>query len=201
MANSSLVNPFSVSTVWHFIRPRGSKVDWVDVVWYSNCILRHAAHMWLIIKRRLKTQYQLRYWDVSGSFTMNFPLCDVQPDSHDHLFFDCSFTKKVWVQVRGLVRLSNISSSFSVIMNSLIPIAKRRSSRSVIAKLVVVAAAYYIWQERNGHLIKKPPRSTNQITEYVTSAVRLKLFSCHFKKSKDGLDLMKRWKIPKSLIT
>ncbi|GJW51394.1 hypothetical protein Tco_0092745, partial [Tanacetum coccineum] len=194
--NSGLVKPFSVSTVWHSIRPRGSKVDWVDVVWYSNCIPRHAAHMWLIMKRRLKTQDQLRYWDISRSFTTNCPLCDVQPDSHDHLFFYCYFSNKVWVQVRDLAGLSNVSSSFSVIMNSLIPIVKRRSSRSVIAKLVVAGAAYYIWQERNGRLFKKPPRLTNQITKYVTSAVRLKLLSCYFKKSKDGLDLMKRWKIP-----
>ncbi|GJV16391.1 putative reverse transcriptase domain-containing protein [Tanacetum coccineum] len=60
--NSGLVNPLLVSTVWHSIRPRVSKVDWVDVVWYSNCIPRHVAHMWLIIKRRLKTQDQLRSW-------------------------------------------------------------------------------------------------------------------------------------------
>ncbi|GJY19066.1 putative reverse transcriptase domain, reverse transcriptase zinc-binding domain protein [Tanacetum coccineum] len=42
---------------------------------------------------------------------------------------------------------------------------------------------------------------SSMVDEVLVDAVRLKLLSCHFKKSKDVLDLIKRWKIPKSLIT
>lgn len=83
---------FSVSTVWDCIRPRGSTVDWFHVVWFSQRIPRHAFHLWLVIKRRLNTQDMLRQRD---DIMLQCPLCDLQPDSHDHLFFDCLFSSQV----------------------------------------------------------------------------------------------------------
>ncbi|GJY38226.1 hypothetical protein Tco_0424590, partial [Tanacetum coccineum] len=73
---------------------------------------------------------------------------------------------------------------YSIISN-LLPVAKRRTTRSVIAKLVVAASAYYIWQERNRRLFKNNNRTTKQVIECIMSLVHLKLISCKFKKSKD----------------
>ncbi|GJR35282.1 putative reverse transcriptase domain, reverse transcriptase zinc-binding domain protein, partial [Tanacetum coccineum] len=56
---------FSVSSVWECIRPRGDEITWCDVVWFSNCIPQHAFHLWLAIKRKLKTQDNMRQWGVS----------------------------------------------------------------------------------------------------------------------------------------
>ncbi|GKC75736.1 reverse transcriptase domain, reverse transcriptase zinc-binding domain protein, partial [Tanacetum coccineum] len=55
---------FSVAIVWECIRPRFDEVDWYHVVWFSHQIPRHAIHLWLVIKRKLKTQDKLRQWDV-----------------------------------------------------------------------------------------------------------------------------------------
>ncbi|GJT73883.1 auxin efflux carrier [Tanacetum coccineum] len=87
------VEPFSVSTVWKAIRPRDVKVTWSNVVWFSNCIPRHAFNLWLVMKRRLKTQDMLRSWDLSSSLNAgSCLLCSSQPDSHEHLFFECTRT-------------------------------------------------------------------------------------------------------------
>ncbi|GJY65949.1 hypothetical protein Tco_0468187 [Tanacetum coccineum] len=56
--------PFNVSNVWESIHPRGDEISWCDVFWFSQCISRHAFHLWLVIKRKLKTQDNLRQWDV-----------------------------------------------------------------------------------------------------------------------------------------
>ncbi|GJU99086.1 zinc knuckle CX2CX4HX4C containing protein [Tanacetum coccineum] len=55
---------FSVATVWDCIRPRGAKIDWYNLVWFSHNIPRHSIHLWLVIQRKLKTQDKLRQWDV-----------------------------------------------------------------------------------------------------------------------------------------
>ncbi|GJR33969.1 hypothetical protein Tco_1209653 [Tanacetum coccineum] len=55
---------FSVAMVWNCIRPRYNEVDWYHVVWFSHQIPRHAIHLWLVIKRKLKTHDNLRQWDV-----------------------------------------------------------------------------------------------------------------------------------------
>ncbi|GKA99204.1 RNA-directed DNA polymerase, eukaryota, reverse transcriptase zinc-binding domain protein [Tanacetum coccineum] len=59
--------PFSVATVWDCFRPRADEVTWYNVVWFNNCIPRHSFHMWLVAKRKLKTQDMLRQWDINGS--------------------------------------------------------------------------------------------------------------------------------------
>ncbi|GKF47232.1 hypothetical protein Tco_0137034, partial [Tanacetum coccineum] len=51
----------------------------------------------------------------------------------------------VWDSVKSLADLPNVIGSISVIVDVLIPIAKRRSIRSVVAKLMVAACSYYIW--------------------------------------------------------
>ncbi|GJV05004.1 hypothetical protein Tco_1338573 [Tanacetum coccineum] len=50
--------------------------------------------------------------------------------------------------------LPNSSHVFSQILLEVSPFAKRKSSRSVIAKLVLAASAYFLWQERNWRLFK-----------------------------------------------
>ncbi|GKC11866.1 hypothetical protein Tco_1008648 [Tanacetum coccineum] len=35
-------------------------------------------------------------------------LCDGQPDSHPHLFFECTFSAKVWRYVRVLADMDNV---------------------------------------------------------------------------------------------
>ncbi|GJZ84093.1 hypothetical protein Tco_0649432 [Tanacetum coccineum] len=187
--------PFGVNTVWHSIHPRDVKVDWVDVVWFYNCIPRHAFNLWLAIKKKVKTQDRLSSWDVNGSLARCCSLCESQPDSHEHLFFDCPFSMQVWRHMRDMVGLSHLPPSLEVILDFIIPMAKRRTSSSVISKLVLAAFVYFIWLERNDRLINSSKRTVVQVIECIISAIRLKLMSCRFKKSKVGLDLMKRWKL------
>ncbi|GJV04587.1 putative reverse transcriptase domain, reverse transcriptase zinc-binding domain protein [Tanacetum coccineum] len=61
--------------------------------------------------QKLKTQDRLRQWDVGPSIDLNLlrcPLCDLVPDSHDHLFFECSFSSQVWSQVRALCGMDSV---------------------------------------------------------------------------------------------
>lgn len=58
---------FSAGIVWDSIRTREIEVVWANVVWFTHCIPRHAFFLWLVIKRKLKTQDVLRQWDVSAT--------------------------------------------------------------------------------------------------------------------------------------
>ncbi|GJS76464.1 hypothetical protein Tco_0726345 [Tanacetum coccineum] len=107
---------------------------------------------------------------------------------------------QVWCHMRDVAGMSHVPPSLELILDYIIPIAKRRTSRSVISKLVLASSTYFIWQERNELLFKSHKRTAAQVIECIMSAVRLKLVSCRFKKSKAGLDLMKRWKIPEVLL-
>ena len=193
-------SPFSVQSVWDTIRPRDSEVPWYDLVWFSSCIPRHAVIMWLIMKKRLKTQDTLSSWDVTAGLTSVCSLCEMQPDSHEHLFFDCSFSYQVWSRIKHLAGLTGSGSSFDSIVSILMPIAKRKSFKSCIGKLSLAAAAYFVWQERNFRLFKQSKRSVQEVVDCIMSSVRLKLLSCCFKKSKDAVLFSRLWELPLSML-
>ncbi|GKD87636.1 hypothetical protein Tco_1358790, partial [Tanacetum coccineum] len=152
---------FLVHHVWDSIRPRDNLVSWYDFVWFQACIPKHAFNMWLIFKKRLKKQDCLSSWDVTAGLAI------------------------VWSRVKHLAGLIGSGSSLDSIVSILLPFAKRKSSKSCNGKLVVAAAAYFVWQERNSRLFKNVKRSVKEVVDCIMSSVRLKLLSYHFKKSKD----------------
>nr|GEU30806.1 hypothetical protein [Tanacetum cinerariifolium] len=72
------------------------------------------------------------------------------------------------------------------IIHDLLSIARRRTIKSVVAKLVA-ATAYFLWQERNWRLFNMGRRRHDQICDRIMSSVRLKILSCRLKKSKNGV--------------
>ena len=190
---------FSVSQVWSDIRHQNNKVAWYNMVWFPACIPRHAVNLWLVIRKRLNTQDLIPVWDSSAALGTVCSLCESVPDSHDHLFFECSFARGVWDRLKDLACIDLSTPNIYDIIGFLLPIVKKRTSKSVCAKLVVAATAYFIWQERNWRLFKKGKRSSDQLVECVQSSVRLKLLSCKLKKSSDGERMARLWGLPEAI--
>ncbi|GKA73140.1 retrotransposon protein, putative, ty1-copia subclass [Tanacetum coccineum] len=105
-----------------------------------------------------------------------------------------------WTAVKRYTCISNILSDLEGIVDTIIPLAKKRSARSVILKLVFAASCYFIWQERNHRLFKKTKRTSNQIIDIIKSSVRLKFLSCTFKQTSNVQALFHLWKLPNSLM-
>ncbi|GJZ17557.1 reverse transcriptase zinc-binding domain-containing protein [Tanacetum coccineum] len=140
---------FSVSMVWSTIRHRNEKVDWVNAVWFPYCIPKHAFNLWLVVKQRLKTQDKIASWEVSDSLMKVCSLCEQIQDSHDHLFFECTYSKQVWNHFKRLAGMCSLNECFNQILVHIIPFSKRRSPKSVIAKLVLAATTYYIFRAKD----------------------------------------------------
>ncbi|GKC48645.1 RNA-directed DNA polymerase, eukaryota, reverse transcriptase zinc-binding domain protein [Tanacetum coccineum] len=65
---------FSVSTVWNDIRECSVIVPWVKLVWFSQCIPRHAFMVWLAIHGRLKTQDLMGVWEKKDEDSKSNPI-------------------------------------------------------------------------------------------------------------------------------
>ncbi|GJW76159.1 putative reverse transcriptase domain-containing protein [Tanacetum coccineum] len=200
-SSDGVIQPFSARVVWNSIRPHDNKVDWFYVVWFPGCIPRHAFNLWLVVKKKLKTQDRLASWNVNASLATHCTLCESQPDSHDHLFFECPFSNQVWCHMRDFVGLPRMQPSLELIVDLLSPFSKSRTTRCVVSKLVLAATAYFLWRERNDRLFKKGKNTVDHVIGSIKSSVRLKLLSCRFKKSKAGLDILKQWNISEALLS
>ncbi|XP_071714988.1 uncharacterized protein [Rutidosis leptorrhynchoides] len=189
---------FSVSKVWDTIRYRQPKVLWYSVIWFAQNIPRHAFIAWLLMKQKLKTQDMLKPWDMNlngnGGVAV-CTLCQLQPDSNTHLFFECMYASRVWDQVKQLIQIPISGNCWQVFVQLLAPITHRRVSRVVVAKLLFAASIYFIWQERNARLFSNKSRTSDLLFQNIFSTVRYKLLSLRFKDSVQVRQLKMLWKI------
>nr|GEY53419.1 hypothetical protein [Tanacetum cinerariifolium] len=168
-------------------------VDREDVVVWRNVEVEFRsfsiACVWDTI-RKFKTQDRLRQWDVGPSIDLKLlrcPLCDLVPDSHSHLFFECVFSSHVWSNVRVLRGMDFIPPRLIDIITFITPISKGKTVVSILLRIVVAATSYYIWKEQNERLLNKKSTSPNQIVQVILSLVRLKSVSFSLRGRLPGL--------------
>ncbi|GJW73851.1 homeodomain-like protein [Tanacetum coccineum] len=161
---------FTITNAWEALRPRGNEVPWHMVVWFSHGIPRHAFHLCLVIRNNLKTQDQLRQWDFINNIDVNSIcclLCEAQLDSHSYLFFKCPYFKKIQMTIRHLASMDMVPPKVQEIVSYLQPIAHRRNVKSIIGRLLVAVAAYYMWVERNSRLFKNVKRTPDELCDII----------------------------------
>ena len=66
---------------------------------------------------------------------------------------------------------------------------------SIVGRLVLTVASYFLWQERNNRIHDKGNRSTEQVKNVIVDVVRLKLTSIKFKKNIRVEKMKETWKL------
>lgn len=84
---------FLVRNVWNSIREVGVEVHWWKLVWFSSCIPKHAFMLRLVFGNRLKMQDRMKYWDGNHNSVKGCLLCGQVIETHQHLFFECAYSK------------------------------------------------------------------------------------------------------------
>ncbi|XP_071704878.1 uncharacterized protein [Rutidosis leptorrhynchoides] len=90
-----IISDFSVAGAYEAMRPRTHVVSWFHVIWFSQCIPRHAFVAWLKMREKLRTHDKMMAWEIHNQ-TLLCPLCKGCSDSHSHLFFECNLSQEVW---------------------------------------------------------------------------------------------------------
>nr|XP_043625584.1 uncharacterized protein LOC122597009 [Erigeron canadensis] len=193
---------YSSTNVWDTIRHKGNVVTWVNLVWFPQCIPRHAFHLWLVMRKKLKTQDRMKYWDAGSETNLRLMCCSFCQrglDSHSHLFFECEFSSLVWNEVKSLADLQHLPNQWEAIVSWMIAQQQQNTAQIIIAKLVLAAVSYFVWQERNNRLFSTKKRSAMALVEVIKYTVRLKLLSMRFKNTNRVQHLLEKWKLPRRL--
>ncbi|GJX08995.1 reverse transcriptase zinc-binding domain-containing protein [Tanacetum coccineum] len=141
----------------------------------------------------------LRSWDVDASTDLSqlrCLLCGSHQDTHEHLFFECTFSSQVWNSIRNLAGMEHVPPILEDIVMWFNPMANNRSFKNVVGKLLFAASSYYIWIERNNRLFKNSRRSPEEIRDLIMTTVRLKLVTFRFKNTSRVQSLLSLWKMP-----
>ncbi|GKB46083.1 reverse transcriptase zinc-binding domain-containing protein [Tanacetum coccineum] len=148
--------------------------------------------MWMAIQERLVTQDRLARWYPSKTFSC--ALCDKCPDSHEHLFFKCEFSKTLW-QAMVQKMNCNLPNKCSLLIPSMISLGFSNSIGTITIRLLIGAIVYQIWQERITRILQDKKKTQDVICQQIMEGIRLKLMSLtvkYFMQSKvwkkDGIE-------------
>nr|XP_043633197.1 uncharacterized protein LOC122604367 [Erigeron canadensis] len=171
---------FSSGMVWESVRSRKDEVQWYKAVWFSQMIPRHSFLMWLIFRRKLKTQDKIMRWSAGGNMNYNL-VCDS-------------------LVTRHLAFLQNVQPKWDDITRWLVQRGNSNSAWTVIGKLLIAATSYFIWQERNSKLFSNKSRQVDQIRDLIASTVQLKLVTLRFKNIVMVNRFIEAWNLPRQLM-
>ena len=96
-------------------------------------------------------------------------------ETRNHLFFECSYSKKIWQQVLGLCRFRRDVLVWSYELRWAVQKLKEKSLISLILRIGWNAYIYQIWKERNNRIFKQKEEKEEQILEHIKTAVRYRI--------------------------
>ncbi|GJW88424.1 RNA-directed DNA polymerase, eukaryota, reverse transcriptase zinc-binding domain protein [Tanacetum coccineum] len=173
--NNGNKKAFSVSQVWKDYCESLPKVTWGNLVWFSQCVPSHMFIVWLAIHGRLQTQDRILKWNQDHN--MRCSLCDLCMDSHEHLFFKCPFSSRIWEALKLKINGADLPNEWDRLVNEMAARFKNRSIKSVVSKIAFGAAVYFIWQERNKRQFTREKRNSAELLETILETIRYRITS------------------------
>lgn len=190
--NEGQLVPFTTGQTFVDISYNMQEVEWHKIIWYTQNIPRHAFILWLAIRERLLTQDRIRRWERNDQGEL-CGFCNEQPDSHRHLFFECGFPNRVWMEVQKLAEFRNPPSDWQECVHHCSGLPTNATTKSIIWRLVLGATVYFIWQERNVRVFQKSKRKWEEIVELIKESVKLRLWGLKIRDTKGAVELSKTW--------
>ncbi|GJY16132.1 reverse transcriptase zinc-binding domain-containing protein [Tanacetum coccineum] len=107
---------------------------------YGFHIVLPNTHMHTLANKRLSTQDRLSKWYLGKQVVC--PLCELFPDSHEHLFFKCSYSTKIWTELKRKMILEDVTNEWDEILNKITAMAYNNFIMSI---RIVLAASVSIY--------------------------------------------------------
>ncbi|KAI8529925.1 hypothetical protein RHMOL_Rhmol11G0013000 [Rhododendron molle] len=149
---------FTVASLWDKLRTPFPSVVWHKLVWFSAHIPKSSFITWLAIQNRLSTADRLVMFGMNLSPQCSF--CQ-ESESHDHLFFNCTFSQQVWCTILSKIHVSWHSRSWHEWVTFLSKV-KGKAFHAVVTKLVFTTTVYHVWMERNVRKFQAKPIQPSQ---------------------------------------
>nr|GEW87267.1 hypothetical protein [Tanacetum cinerariifolium] len=166
---------------WLSLRDNGAKVQGSYVVWFSKYNPKQAFILWLEIQRKLMTQDMIMRWQQGANFKC--PLCNNYEDSHEHLFFNCSYSTKIWDWIKVKGKMENADKTLYRVVDKISERPSNNHIWRVIQRLIVSASVYFIWQERNKRLFQNEKRTPDVLCKNVEESIVSMLRALNVNKS------------------
>ena len=180
------------SETWELLREKEETVRW-KLVWFPLAIPKQAFILWLAMQDRLITG------GYKGDVKCLF--CHNQTESREHLFFECSFSYRVWKFCMCCCRVDNPPVIWDEIMQLGISNWGNKALKGLLCRLVLGFVVYNLWRTRNDIKNSGQPNTEEQILKKILWEVRARIVEKRkFPKTRGNLALVSLWNLPADLL-
>ncbi|XP_074266676.1 uncharacterized protein LOC141589955 [Silene latifolia] len=163
-------NSYSIKQGYQWLGDAECSQEWAKFVWNNLSVPKHCFIGWLIAHKRLLTKDRLHSMNICSDKLC--VLCGVADEDHNHLFFQCEFSK-------SCLHLVNQSLGIKVPTDDVVNWWLRLRIKSLLRKKIVAAVIqglhYKIWEARNkcriDHAVGRPDFIVRQIREEISNRV------------------------------
>ncbi|XP_074291902.1 uncharacterized protein LOC141618719 [Silene latifolia] len=180
---------YTVGSGYELVRQKCQAVQWNQWVWNGWCIPRHQFIGWLIARESL--QLKMKLFQLGIAADGDCMLCSNASETHDHLFQECTYGRRVFSEVS---KLCNMSIPMS---NHMQWAGDRHASRlqKGVLLCIVMATFYHIWMQRNKARVEgcilKPDLLSKQIRREVQVRICARLLPVTDRRDLDWLKSVK----------
>lgn len=176
---------YSIARGYKTMQRQDANVEWASIVWNRKSFPKHSFVWWLTKLQRLQVKQRLHKFGISEDDLCC--CCNVEVETHQHLFHDCNAAVQVWEAVAHWLQMKICWQS----MDKLIWWCKRSRRQTKlqnqVVKIVCAAVIYNIWRARNERYWQQKNQSVDSIVSRIKNFVgqRCKLVNVHKLKSSD----------------
>lgn len=173
-ASSVTTNKFISAQVYNAIREANLQVPWHRVVWLKRGIPKFKTLTWMFVLDRCPTRNRLISWGLQTDPLCL--LCNLQPESRNHIYFQCPFSAGIWRKLSAKLGLTVTSDDWDIILQALISFSGSKLLR-YLTILAWQAAIHEIWKERNNRLHRSSFKSIDAILTTIFSIIKNRMAS------------------------
>ncbi|XP_059451249.1 uncharacterized protein LOC132182059 [Corylus avellana] len=190
---------FVSSETWELLREKKEEIAWWKLVWFSYAIPKHAFILWLAIQDRLVTGERLLKWGFQGDIKCLF--CHNQVESRGHLFFECSFSYRIWKFCMARCGVDNVPVIWDEFLHKGIQERMNKSLKGFLCRLVLGSVIYNLWCTRNELMHSGQPNTEEQLLKKIIWEVRSRIAGKgKFPRTRENLDLASLWNLHADLL-
>lgn len=125
------------------------KLDIHFALWHNMVLPRHSFILWVIVQRRLLTLDRLQTCIPLVS-EVSCVLCEERLETHDHLFFECSYSWRLLHLCTSWMALTAVPHKLQQWHHWLAHVTRRKLWKYGAWSAMFAVLIYHIWEERNG---------------------------------------------------
>lgn len=163
-----------VKEPYEFFRNKGPTVPWKNVVWGGCSTPKHSFILWLSTLGRLRTRDKIqRFIDTDP----RCPMCGTCNETTQHLFFQCSFSKAIWSDIKNWLGVRRHMTTLKSALKWIKKGSRGSSWQTKGKKAALTATVYHIWSARNRKIHENEVPYIEHIIRKIKSHVFTSIFA------------------------